>query len=216
MDTLYIETLLEKFWNAETTDQEEATLKEYFNQDAVDPIFDYAKPFFVVMDESAEIVPDLTASVMHKLLEKYYQAETTLEEESILKSYFAQESISEELKPHAPIFRSFEMVAHVEMKKGLSIDHLKTKPTRIISLTWVKVAAAAVFFVVGGYFVMQQANQPEVKTMAKARYIEPDNPEEALEYTLKALAMVSRKYKKGEAQLLEGMRTINEAKGAGN
>lgn len=216
MDTLYIETLLEKFWNAETTDQEEATLKEYFNQDAVDPVFEYAKPFFVVMDESAEIVPDLTASVMHKLLEKYYQAETTLEEESILKSYFAQESINEELKPHAPIFRSFEMVAHVEMKKGLSIDHLKTKPTRIISLTWVKVAAAAVFFVVGGYFVMQHANQPEVKTMAKARYIEPDNPEEALEYTLKALAMVSRKYKKGEAQLLEGMRTINEAKGAGN
>jgi hypothetical protein len=37
-----------------------------------------------------------------------------------------------------------------------------------------------------------------------------------LDYTLKALAMVSRKYKKGEAQLLEGMRTINEAKGAGN
>lgn len=216
MNTQYIETLLEKFWNAETTDQDETTLKDYFSQDAVDPALAYAKPFFVVMDESTEMVPDLTASVMHKLVEKYYQAETTLEEESILKSYFNQDAIAEELKPHAAIFKSFDMVARVEMRKEFSISPLKNKSTRIISLTWLKVAAAAVFFIVGGYFVIQHMNQPEVKTMAKARYIEPDNPEEALEYTLKALAMVSRKYKKGEAQLLEGMRTINEAKGAGN
>ncbi|MBK9689728.1 MAG: hypothetical protein IPO65_19095 [Saprospiraceae bacterium] len=52
--------------------------------------------------------------------------------------------------------------------------------------------------------------------MAKARYIEPENPEEALEMTLQALAMVSRKYKKGEEQLLQGMKTMNNAKGAGN
>lgn len=216
MDTQYIEILLEKFWNAETTEQEEQQLKIFFQQPNIDPVLAYAKPFFVVMEDDQSGAPDLTESIVSRLVEKYYAAETNLDEEAILKSYFTQDNVAPALQAHSAIFRSFNMMGNVVYSKPLKIQKADSKKVSIIHLNWFKVAAAAVFFGVGGYFVLQQSTQTEMPTIAKARYIEPDNPEEALEYTLKALAMVSRKYKKGEAQLLEGMKTINNAKGAGN
>lgn len=216
MDTQYIEILLEKFWNAETTEQEEHKLKTFFLQPNIDPALAYAKPFFAVMEEDQTSTPDLTESIISRLVEKYYDAETNLDEEAILKSYFAQDNVAPSLQAHSAIFRSLKMMGNVVYDKPLKMLKTDHKKVSIIHLNWFKVAAAALFFVVGGYFVIQQSTQTETPTIAKARYIEPDNPEEALEYTLKALAMVSRKYKKGEAQLLEGMKTINNAKGAGN
>ena len=107
-------------------------------------------------------------------------------------------------------------MSNVQFNKPLTIKKSHASGSRIISLTWIKVAAAAVVFVVGGLFLFRSLNQGQTETLAKARYIEPENPEEALEMTLQALAMVSRKYKKGEEQLLQGMKTMNNAKGAGN
>jgi len=216
MDTQYIESLLEKFWNAETTEQEEQALKTFFQQPNIDPSLVYARPFFVALDEDQSTTPDLTESIISRLVEKYYAAESNLDEEAILKSYFAQENIAPSLQSHSAIFRSLNRMGNVAFTKPLQMPKTGNKKVNIIHLNWLKVAAAAVFFVVGGYFVLQHNTQTETPSMAKAKYIEPDNPEEALAYTLKALAMVSRKYKKGEAQLLEGMKTINNAKGAGN
>lgn len=45
MNKLDIDQLLEKFWSAETTEQEEKELKAYFEQAEIDESHTYAAPF---------------------------------------------------------------------------------------------------------------------------------------------------------------------------
>jgi hypothetical protein len=89
---------------------------------------------------------------------------------------------------------------------------LEKENTKVVSFKWARVAAAAAFIGVSGYFINKNMvnTVAPVKTLA-AKHIEPETPEEALEMTMQALAMVSRKYKKGEQQLYKGMKTMNES-----
>ena len=216
MNNLYIDQLLEKFWSAESTEQEEQELKNYFGQDEIDESHIYAAPFFVDYVQDNGDAGDITHVVIQKLIHKYFEATTSQEEEQLIREYYAQDAIHNDLKCYSGIFKSFHIMSNVQFNKPLTIKKSHASGSRIISLTWIKVAAAAVVFVVGGLFLFRSLNQGQTETLAKARYIEPENPEEALEMTLQALAMVSRKYKKGEEQLLQGMKTMNNAKGAGN
>lgn len=159
---------------------------------------------------------DITHLIIQKLIGKYFDATSSQEEEQLIHEYFAQDAIHDDLKCYKGLFRSFQLMGQVQFNKPLMLKQSPASESRIISLTWIRVAAAAVIFVVGGLFLFKSLNQEQSAPMAKARYIEPENPEEALEMTLQALAMVSRKYKKGEEQLLQGMKTMNNAKGAGN
>ena len=43
------------------------------------------------------------------LVEKYWEGETNLEEEKVLKAYFNGDKIAEELLPYKPMFRYFEV-----------------------------------------------------------------------------------------------------------
>lgn len=216
MNNLYIDQLLEKFWSAETTEQEEKELKTYFEQADIDESHAYASPFFVDFVQDKGESEDFTHLIIQKLIKKYFDATASLEEEQLIHEYFSQDDVHENLKCYHGLFRSFQLMGQVQFDKPLALKQKPASVSKIISLTWVKVAAAAVIFVVGGLFLFKSINQEQTAPLAKARYIEPENPEEALEMTLQALAMVSRKYKKGEEQLLQGMKTINNAKGAGN
>ncbi|MBK7789906.1 MAG: hypothetical protein IPJ54_15290 [Saprospiraceae bacterium] len=216
MNKLDIDQLLEKFWSAETTEQEEKELKAYFEQAEIDESHTYAAPFFVDFVQDNSGTEDITHLIIQKLIGKYFDATSSQEEEQLIHEYFAQDAIHDDLKCYKGLFRSFQLMGQVQFNKPLMLKQSPASESRIISLTWIRVAAAAVIFVVGGLFLFKSLNQEQSAPMAKARYIEPENPEEALEMTLQALAMVSRKYKKGEEQLLQGMKTMNNAKGAGN
>ncbi|MBK8110282.1 MAG: hypothetical protein IPK46_08115 [Saprospiraceae bacterium] len=216
MNKLDIDQLLEKFWSAGTTEQEEKELKAYFEQAEIDESHTYAAPFFVDFVQDNSGTEDITHLIIQKLIGKYFDATSSQEEEQLIHEYFAQDAIHDDLKCYKGLFRSFQLMGQVQFNKPLMLKQSPTSESRIISLTWIRVAAAAVIFVVGGLFLFKSLNQEQSAPMAKARYIEPENPEEALEMTLQALAMVSRKYKKGEEQLLQGMKTMNNAKGAGN
>lgn len=216
MENTYIDQLLEKFWTAETSEQEEKQLKAYFSQNDIHESHAYAAPFFVDFVAEGSDSQDFMHNLIGKLIDKFFKATATKEEEQLLHEYFSQDCIHESLMEYKGIFTSFRMMRQVQYNKTLQLTQKPGTGSRIISLTWIKVAAAAVVLIVGGLFLFKSIdNQPQA-TMAKARYIEPENPEEALEMTLQALAMVSRKYKKGEEQLLHGMKTMNDAKGAGN
>ena len=52
---------------------------------------------------------------MNELIEKYFRGETSLDEERMLKEYFASDDVSDENKYLIPVFKSFEEESKVKM-----------------------------------------------------------------------------------------------------
>jgi hypothetical protein len=219
MDAKYIEALLEKYWNAETTQNEESIIKAYMVSDHVAEDLLYAVPLFknVSIDQSNI---DLDTKIISKLLDKYFEGQSSIEEEALLKEYFDQENVSPGLRQYKSLFNAFSRASKVEYGKELVLPkeskiipiHQQTK-VKTIPLLWLKVASAAIFVGVIGYFLIRNNIADTLSTpqiAGTAKHIEPETPEEALQMTMHALAMVSKNYKKGQENLLEGMKTMNE------
>ncbi len=220
MDVKHIEALLEKFWNAETNESEELQLRDYMLSGKVHDSLTYALPFFKNVEDSQSHA-DIDTIIIKKLVNKYFEGETSIDEESIIKEYFNQANVSEELRQYKSLFNAFSRESKVEYSKTLRLPNesesfvAKHKNKGKVISMWLKVASAAMFVGVIGYFLVKSdLNTVETQSASlsgkAAKYIEPETPEEALQMTIQALAMVSRKYKKGEQNLLEGMKTMNE------
>ncbi|MFV0419708.1 MAG: hypothetical protein ACK5KT_13385 [Dysgonomonas sp.] len=69
-----------------------------------------------------------------ELLEKYFEGETSIEEEKLLRNYFRQENIDEQHKIYAPLFNFFS-----EERKEIAIEK-KRKKTPLY--TWIGIAAS--------------------------------------------------------------------------
>jgi len=105
--------------------------------------------------------------VIDKLLEKYYEGETTLDEEKQLRDFFQQSSIPTHLQHHAAQFQYF-VDARKEHPSLLFNNRLteKLNPTsRLNSLTsWVRRLAASLLLIILGFagglfYIQRQANQ---------------------------------------------------------
>ena len=77
-----------------------------------------------------------------QLLERYWDAQTTLEEERILKSFFSQDDIPDELKRYAPLFASFNEAGEEHLGEDFDEQILseiglekKEQSSRLVSLT---------------------------------------------------------------------------------
>lgn len=149
------------------------------------------------------------------LLQKYWNAETSLEEEQQLREFFSREPVPENLKETAGLFRYFEM------QKKLGIDDVafdsnlkqKIKPAgKVINFSWVQVAriAAGVFVVVAAtFFVRQEIKKayPDEPTAEEDTY---SDPKVAFEETKKALMMISKSFNKAQKEASK-INVFNEA-----
>jgi 23S rRNA A2030 N6-methylase RlmJ len=113
-----IDQILEKYWNAETSLQEEAELRSYFSSDHVAPEHEQFKDLFIYFSASRLQTTDLDvehilSSVSHDdiddLLEKYWNVETSIEEENQLKKYFSSGSVSANHEQYKDLFAFFEV-----------------------------------------------------------------------------------------------------------
>ena len=87
---------------------------------------------------------------IHKLLNKYFEGETTSEEEKSLRNYFSQENTSEDLLEIAPIFTFLEDEATAlavldEIRKEETTIPRKNKQLRTI--IWTITTLVASFFI---------------------------------------------------------------------
>lgn len=92
---------------------------------------------------------------IEKLLEKYYEGETSLAEEKHLRNFFQQEVIPAHLQQHAEQFRYFANVRN-QHPSAASINQLANKlnapePGRVISLnSWsLRLAASVALLIIG-------------------------------------------------------------------
>ena len=102
---------------------------------------------------------------IEQLLERYWECQTTLEEEAILRKFFAQSDIPASLLPYASLFqveeeRSKERLSddfEERLAKRLAEEHIDTPRAEIVPLTlsqrlrplWRAVASVAIVLTIG-------------------------------------------------------------------
>lgn len=140
-----------------------------------------------------------------ELLEKYWDAETNLEDEKELKELIKAEQNSEELEEVKALFDHFESESNIELDASFDESILEMisekKETKVINLQgyfkrYASIAAAVVVMFVSGYLVMEQQNQYTSEDTF-------DTPEEAYAALKEQLLMVSNYMNRGNE-------TINE------
>lgn len=118
---------------------------------------------------------------IEKLIEKYIEAKTTLEEEKLLKEYFLNNNVPAHLESYKSIFTYFKNSSLEHFDKSITLPNEKNNRSY---LKWLSVAAMLIFFI--GIFSVYQKDLKE-KEEARIAYAE----------TQKALNMIAQTLNKG-------------------
>lgn len=145
-----------------------------------------------------------------ELLDKYFDGETSLEEENRLRTYFTQEDIAETLRPYQPLFQFFTAEREITLGKDFDRQLLekidaKPRPKPMIRRlnTWVVRVAALVALAVGLWMIYPETPQPEEVAAIDWSKYEPKTVEEAYTITRKALLRTSDELNRGAAMAAE-------------
>jgi hypothetical protein len=153
---------------------------------------------------------------VEELLRKYWDCETTLEEEQQLRTYFNGNQIPESLKDAASLFQYFE---NQKLKKvsGLGFEdqvvsqlkrtalHDGGKIRRMVYAT-MRIAAGVAVLLAAIYVVRLEIRKEDPVAMDDTY----ETPEQAFEETKKALMMISRGFGRAEQQVKK-INVFNEA-----
>jgi hypothetical protein len=132
-----------------------------------------------------------------ELLKKYWNCETSLEEEQQLREYFRTKEIPEPLKETAVLFRYFDnhkkkTITDVAFDKGVMQKIGSPRQTRIVRLFYnsMRIAAGIAVLVVATWLVRNEIRNSTPQEMVDTY----DDPKLALEETKKALMMISKSF----------------------
>ena len=140
---------------------------------------------------------------IEKLLEKYFEGETSIVEENELKVYFTSTNVAQHLEQYQPIFGYFSQAKEQQFTQEIP---LKSKKRNVV--LWLSIAASVVIMLGVGTFMYFETNKLEQFAACSPE----DNPQLALEQTQKALALVSEHLNTG----IESVNYINEYENSKN
>lgn len=151
---------------------------------------------------------------LNELLSKYWNCETSLEEEQQLREYFKGGNIPEEWKDTAALFRYFE-----ENKKkslnDISFDravmekiHAPSKKGKAVRMFYnsMRIAAGVAVVMVATWFIRNEVRKSTPQEVVDTY----DDPKLAFEETKKALMMISKSFGTAEEQAKK-INMFNEA-----
>lgn len=118
---------------------------------------------------------------IEKLLEKYFDASTTVAEEETLRAYFSKDKVAAHLEVYAPMFQYYSIAKEERYTKQVPL-----KP-RVNFYKWGSVAAVAVL-AFGIYFGNEYREQ-QIADQEKARL--------AYNQTKKAFALLAENFSRG-------------------
>ncbi len=135
---------------------------------------------------------------MNELLEKYWEGQTSLQEEQQLRDYFASDQVLPQHELYRPLFAALVVESSSEVDDFDAFAKVNTQQTQekiVNSKTWKGIVAAASISLLvalgAGYF-----NQPSQQDLGTY-----EDPQEAYEATLAALELVGTKFNKGRNNL---------------
>ncbi|MCZ8090486.1 hypothetical protein [Flavobacterium sp.] len=120
---------------------------------------------------------------IEKLVEKYFEGETSIAEEKELKTYFSSTDVAQHLEQYKPVFGYFSQAKQEQFTATISLKS-KRKQKR---LAWLSVAASLVVMLGIGFFAYQNTSDPNQENLGVI-----DDPEIAFRETQKALALISK------------------------
>ena len=128
-------------------------------------------------------------SNIEKLLEKYFEGETTISEEKKLKVYFTRETVPSHLERYRDLFQYFSQESTITATKDLKFSKKRNPWYPLIGV-------AASIALIAGIFL----SKPD--TSQKGELGTYEDPEIALQETKKILNMVSQYMNEGKQGLV--------------
>ncbi len=161
-------------------------------------------------------------TTIDKLLEKYWAGETTLSEETELRTYFSGSEIAESHLPFVEAFAYQNEIATAVLPDDFEAEILKEisnqEKTAVIKpingyQKLMAIAAAILFLLTAGFFLLKtptSSNElvdiPHLIINGKVYY--PSSEEEAYELTKQALLLVSSKMNKESKASLKSLKEL--------
>ncbi len=208
-----IDHILDNYWAGESTVEDEVLLKDYFKSGKIQEKHELYKELFVFFSEQNNITYQKENIVIDysRLLDKYWDGETSEDEEFILKVYFCSGNVQEEHKVFVDLFEYFDTQKSITFNSQLS-KSIDVKP-KIKYFSFRKIIysiAAASVLLFAAVTVMKDIN-PDPTVQQTAMVYEIEDPEEALRVTKEALALVSKKFRASQQTVRENMGSLEKA-----
>jgi hypothetical protein len=145
--------------------------------------------------------------MIKELIEKYFAAETTLEEEAQLRDYFNSVNVDADLQGYQPLFQTLEQESRKEVSTDFDRKLLeRMQPgARVVRMrVWQRhlMRVAAVGILLAGAFLLLQPPAPRQQAINWEKY-ETTDPDLAYEQTKEALRLLASKLNKGSKKTIE-------------
>lgn len=158
----------------------------------------------------------MDSNKIEALLAKYWECETSLEEENQLRTYFNGNDIPAQFKEAAQLFAYFSEQRKQQVKeegfegKVVEMVQLPTpKKTKVVKLFYnvSRIAAGVLVVLVATYYIRTEIRKTTPQEMVDTY----SDPKLAFEETKKALMMISKSFGQAEEQAKK-INLLNEAK----
>jgi hypothetical protein len=153
---------------------------------------------------------------LEELVKKYWDCETSLEEEQQLREYFRGENIPDVWRETATLFRYFDEQKSKTVEPQFDetvVNRIKEIPRKREGkvVKWVtaslRIAAGVAVLLAAVYFVRQELREDTVIASSEDTF---EDPQQAFEETKKALLMISKGFGRAEQQAKK-INMFNEA-----
>ncbi len=167
---------------------------------------------------------------IHELLEKYWEAETSLNEEKVLQTYFESEEVPAEFAAFKPLFiaktksqstklsDNFESIFLANLEQNENVFKLETKEDTIVKsqhaeikkLRWLAGIAASIALILSVYIVMPKDTFDGLAFNNENELSEAEHEAalKAYKQTKSALLFVSEKMNYGAMKAAEGLNKV--------
>jgi hypothetical protein len=218
MNITEINQLLEGYFAGTSSVEQETALKNYFSGE-YDSSFKEVAPLFAVFNtqaaikSSVEMPADLNVWAIDRLLEKYWDCTSTLEDESTLKEYFAGPDINEKHIQFADLFRVFneeKAIVGGELKSDIGEEKPQESKSKVFSISrkWMAVAAS-LFLAMMVWFNVDDTTSLDVPGVDTSGLTAEEK--EAYEVTVEALAFLSGKLDKSSNSIGSDIKKVGNA-----
>lgn len=133
---------------------------------------------------------------IEKLIDKYFEGETSIAEEKELKEYFSSPDVAQHLEQYQAVFGYFSQAKQEQFSATIPLQ--SKKQTKVV---WLSIAASVVVMLSIGYFTYQNVSETNQESLGVI-----DDPEVAFRETQKALALISKHVNTG----IESVSYLNE------